>query len=414
MAGDRTGQRSRLSAPPANGGRRAFLKLAPTIAAAGATAGFAWPASLAAATPVTVGVILPLSGAFADQGGHYEAGMRLFHEVHGTRAGGRDVRIVVRDDQGAGSGDLARRLTQELILREKASIILGYSFTPNAMAAASLLTEAKVPGIIVNAATSALTQRSDYFTRISVTMSQVTHTLGKWAAANGIGTAYTIVSDYAPGVDAETWFTRGFSEGGGRVLRSDRTPLAAMEYGPFLQRAIEAKPDAVFAFNPGGDVSIAFVRQAGERLKGTGIKLLVTGDVVDDNLLPAMGEAARDVISAWHYQVDVANAANTRFLAAFRAKFGAAAVPSYRVVQGYDGMALIHQTLDKTGGRTEGEVFMAAIRGARLDSPRGPVLIDPVTREIVENIYIRRGTVTGGGVANVTFATIEAVKDPAK
>ena len=410
MAGYCAGHRSRLPVSPADAGRRAFLKLAP----AAAFAGVAWPGRLAAAAPVTVGVILPLSGPFADQGGHYETGMRLYHELHGTQAGGREVRLVVRDDQGAGSGDLARRLTQELILREKASVILGYSFTPNAMAAASLLSEAKVPGIIVNAATSSLTQRSDYFTRISVTMSQVTHTLGKWAAGNGIATAYSIVSDYAPGVDAETWFARGFAEGGGRVLRSDRTPVTAMEYGPFLQRAIEAKPDAVFAFNPGGDVSIAFVRQAGQRLKGTGIKLLVTGDVVDDNLLPAMGEAARDVISAWHYQVDVDNAANRRFLAAFRAKFGAAAVPSYRVVQGYDGMALIHQTLEKTGGRTEGEVFMAAVKGARLDSPRGPVLIDPATRDIVENIYIRRGSIGEGGAANRTFATIEAVKDPAK
>ncbi|WP_215908849.1 ABC transporter substrate-binding protein [Phreatobacter stygius] len=402
---------ARLTMPPAAIRRRTFLSLAPAVAAG--AAGF--PRALfASGAPVTVGVILPLSGAFADQGSHYEVGMRLFQEMNGTRAAGREVRLVIRDDQGPGSGDLARRLTQELILRERANIILGYSFTPNAMSAAGLLTEAKVPGIIVNAATSVLTQRSDYFTRISVTMSQVAHSLGTWAAGNGIKTVYTIVSDYAPGLDAEKWFVKGFTDGGGTILRSDRTPLAAMEYVPFLQRAIEAKPDAVFAFNPGGDVSIAFIKQAGERLKGTGIKLLVTGDVVDDNLLPAMGDAIQDVISAWHYQIDVDNAANRRFLAAFRAKFGANAVPSYRVVQGYDGMALIYQTLDKTGGRTEGDVFMAALKGARLDSPRGPVLIDPATREIVENIYIRRSAFANGVGVNTTFATIEAVRDPAK
>ncbi len=390
--------------------RRRFLALA---SAAALGAGAVSPA-FAAGDKVTIGVILPLSGAFADQGGHYETGMRLYQAVNGTRAAGKEVSLVVRDDQGPGSGDLARRLTQELILREKADIIVGYSFTPNAMSAASLLTEAKRPAIIVNAATSILTEKSPYFVRVSMTLSQVTFSLGRWAAQNGIKSAYTIVSDYAPGIDAETWFVKGFTAGGGRVLGSDRTPLAAVEYGAFLQRAIEAKPDAVFAFNPGGDVSIAFMKQAGERLAGTGIKLMVTGDVVDDNLLPAMGKAVEGVISAWHYQADVKGEANAKFLASFKAKFGAEAVPSYRVMQGWDALDLVYKTLAKTGGVTEVEAFMTALKGTKLDSPRGPVLIEPTTRDITQNIYIRKGTIVGGVAENVTFATIEAVKDPAK
>jgi branched-chain amino acid transport system substrate-binding protein len=366
-----------------------------------------------AAKELVVGSILPLSGPFADQAAHYETGMRMFLEMHGADVAGRRIKIVTRDDQGPGSGDLSRRLTQELISREKAELLVGYSFTPNAMAAASLLTQAKTPAIIVNAMTTVLTEKSPYFTRISATMPMVTYTLGKWAAAQGKKTAYTIASDYAPGVDAETWFIKGFEEGGGKIVGKDRTPLTATEYGPFLQRAIEAKPDIVFGFNPGGDVSIAFMKQAGTRLAGTGIQLMVTGDVVDDNLLPAMGAAVNGVISAWHYQSDIDNPANQQFLQAFQRKHGAGKFPSYRVVQGFDAMALVYKTLEKSGGKT-GDDFMAAVKGMRLDSPRGPVLIDPATREIVEDIYIRKGEMVGGVPTNKSFTKVQAVKDPAK
>lgn len=366
-----------------------------------------------AADDLVIGTILPLSGTFADQGGHYETGMRLYQEMHGTKAAGRTIKLVVKDDQGPGSGDLPRRLTQELIARDKAELIVGYSFTPNAMAAASILTQAKTPGIIVNAMTSVITTKSPYFTRVSGTMPMETYTLGKWAATHGHKSAYLIVSDYAPGIDAEEWFAKGFEAGGGKVIGKDRTPLSAMEYGPFLQRAIEAKPDTVFAFNPGGDVSIAFMKQAGARLKGTGIQLMVTGDVVDENLLPAMGDAANGVISVWHYQTDLDNPANKAFLKAFHAKYGADKTPSVRVVQGYDAMALVYKTLDKTKGKT-GDAFMEAVKGMKIDSPRGPFTIDPATREIVENIYIRRGEMSNGVAINKTIATVDAVKDPAK
>ncbi len=389
--------------------RRQALRSA-LILSAGALGLAAAPAR--AASDLVVGVILPLSGTFADQGAHYETGMRLYQELNGQEAAGRTVRLVVKDDQGPGSGDLPRRLTQELIARDKAELIAGYSFTPNAMAAAGILTQAKTPAVIINAMTSVLTEKSPYYTRISGTMPMVAHTLGKWAAAQGRKTAYTIVSDYAPGIDAETWFVKGFEAGGGKILGKDRTPLSAMEYGPYLQRALEAKPEIVFGFNPGGDVSIAFVKQAGARLAGTGIQLMVTGDVVDDNLLPAMGDAAEGAISAWHYQSEIDNAANKTFLKAFQARH-AGQLPSYRVVQGYDAMALIYKTLAKTGGKT-GDAFMEAVKGMQLDSPRGPISIDPATREIVQNIYIRRTVKAGGALVNQPIATVEAVKDPAK
>ncbi|CAM5219529.1 Branched-chain amino acid transport system substrate-binding protein OS=Castellaniella defragrans OX=75697 GN=HNR28_001882 PE=3 SV=1 [Castellaniella defragrans] len=391
-------------------GRRQALRLL----LAGSVGMLGWAGAPAyAASDLVVGTVLPLSGTFAEQGANYQDGMRLYQEMHGTQVAGRTIKLVFRDDQGPGSGDTARRLTQELITRDKAELIVGYSFTPNAMSAASLLTQAKTPGIIINAMTSVITEKSPYFTRISGTLAMVSYTLGKWVASQGKKTAYTIAADYAPGVDAETWFIKGFTEGGGKILGSDRTPITAMEYGPFLQRAVETKPDVLFGFNPGGDVSIAFMKQAGTRLKGTGIQLVVTGDVVDESLLPAMGDAAIGTISSWYYQTDIDNPANKAFLKAFHAKFGAGKQPGARVLQGYDAMDLVYKTLAKTSGKT-GDAFMAAVKGMRLDSPRGPVLIDPKTRDIVQNIYIRRTTKVNGQLVNQSFAKIENVRDPAK
>ncbi|MBR1219052.1 ABC transporter substrate-binding protein [Bradyrhizobium sp. U87765 SZCCT0131] len=372
-------------------------------------------ASRAADGKLTIGVVLPMSGAFADQGQHYDNGIKLYQKLHGTTVAGLTVETVVRDDQGPGSGDLARRLTQELIVRNKADVILGYSFTPNAMAAASLLTEAKKPAVIVNAATSVITEKSPYFVRASFTLPQLAASLGRWAARNGIKTAYTIVSDYAPGIDAETWFKQSFEARGGKVIGDARTPVSAMEYAPFLQRAMEAKPDAVFAFNPGGDVSVAFMKSARERgLTKAGIKLMVTGDVVDDNLLPAMGDAVDGVISTLHYQVDLENRANAEFLKGFREMFGATAVPSYRVVQGYDATAMIYKAVEKTKGNLDAAALMEAFKGMTIDSPRGPMSIDPATRDVVQNIYIRQGQLKDGVWRNVAIDSIEDVKDPAK
>ncbi|UFN46861.1 ABC transporter substrate-binding protein [Roseomonas sp. OT10] len=401
---------SSSSLPAAPTGRRALL-----LGAAGAaTLPLPRPA-LAQERKFVLGVVLPLSGPFADQGRHYDDGIKLFQKLHGTKVGNLTVETVVRDDQGPGSGDLARRLTQELIQRSRAEAILGYSFTPNAMAAASLLTEAKRPGIIVNAATSVLTERSPYFSRVSLTLPQLAATLGNWAAKKGLKSVYTIVSDYAPGLDAETWFTRAFEAAGGKVIGGARTPVTAMEYSPFLQRAMEAKPDGVFGFNPGGDVSVAFMKQTRERgLTQSGIKLMVTGDVVDDNLLPAMGDALEGVISALNYQVELDNPANRRFLAGLREMSGPDVTPSYRTVQSYDGMALIYHALQQTGGKTDADSLMGAIRGARIDSPRGPFTIDPATRDIVQNIYIREGRKVDDRWANIAIETFEAVKDPAK
>ena len=375
---------------------------------------FATPAATADGKFV-IGVVLPLSGTFANEGHQYENGVAVYQKLHGTTVAGLPVELVVRDDQGPGSGDLSRRLTQELIVREKADAIIGYSFTPNAMSTASLLNEAKKPAIIVNAATSIITEKSPYFARVSWTLPQSAATLGDWAAKNGIKTAYTIVSDYAPGIDAETWFKRAFTAAGGEIVGEVRTPVTSMEYAPYLQRVIETKPDAVFAFNPGGDVSVAFMKAVQERdLASTGIKLLVTGDVVEDNSLPLIGDALEGVVSAHHYQGGLDTPENKAFVAAYKEMFGADAIPNFRAVQAYDAMDVLYKAVEKTDGDLDADALLAAIKGMKIDSPRGPITIDADTRDVVQNVYLRRGEKVDGHWQNVQFDVYEAVADPGK
>jgi branched-chain amino acid transport system substrate-binding protein len=385
------------------------------LAGGAAMAAGAGSAAQAANGELVIGCLLSLSGTYANQGVQYQNGIKTFQALHGTTVAGLPVRLVVRDDQGPASGDLSRRLTQELIVREHANVILGYCFTPNAMSSASLLTEAKIPAVIINAATSVITEKSPYFVRVSFTLPQVSYVLGKYAAEHGIHTAYSIVSDYGPGLDAETWFRKGFESGGGRVIGSARTPVSEMDYAPFLQRAIEAKPEAVFSFDPGGDVAVAFMKEAQKRgLAEAGIKLLVTGDLVEDDNLPLFGDAVRDVISAHIYQTGLQNPTNQAFLAKYHELFGADAIPNFRTLQGYDGMALIYQAVAATKGDLSAAALMQAFKGAHVDSPRGSFVIDPDTRDIIETVYVRVGKQVDGKWQNVEIAAYPAVKDPAK
>jgi len=370
--------------------------------------------ALAQQKTLTVGVVLPLSGVFADQGRHYEDGMKLFQKMHGTESAGVKVNMVVRDDQGPGSGDLARRLTQELIVRDKADIILGYSFTPTAMSVATLLTEAKKPAVLVNATGAVVPTRSEYFVRASVTSAQLAVSLAKWAVDNNIKTVYTLVADFAPGIEIETFFKKAFEAGGGKVIGGARTPVSATDYSPFLQRVLEAKPEALFAFNPGGDVSVAFMKQTKERnLAKAGIKLLVTGDVVDDSQLPAMGDAVDGVISSLNYQPDLDNPLNVQFVKAFHEMMGPNVSPSYRAVMGYDGMGFIYEALKRSGGKTDADSLLAALKGAKIDSPRGTISIDAQTRDITQDIYIRRGQMKDGKWVNSAIKTYPAMKGAA-
>ena len=360
---------------------------------------------------VKVGLILPLTGQQASTGKQIEAAVRLYIQQHGAEVAGKKIGLIVRDDGAV--PDNTKRIAQELIVNEHVAFIAGFGVTPAALAAAPLATQAKVPEIVMAAGTSIITERSPYIVRTSFTLAQSAVVIAQWAAQNGITKVATLVSDYAPGADAEASFKERFTRGGGTITEALRVPLANPDFAPFLQRARDSSPEAIFIFVPSGQGGTLMKQFAERGLDKTGIKLIATGDVTDDDLLPGMGEAAIGTVSAHMYSTAHPSAANQAFVAAFT-KANPGLRPNFMAVGGYDGAHLIYEALRKTNGAVDGDALVAAMKGMAWESPRGPISIDPDTRDIVQNIYIRRIERVNGELYNVEFETIEAVKDPVK
>ena len=360
---------------------------------------------------VKIGLILPMTGPFASTGRQIEAAAKLYMQQNGALVAGKKIELIVRDDTGA--ADVTKRLARELVVNAKVSFLAGFGLTPLALATAPIATQAKVPQVVMAAATSIITENSPYIVRTSFTLPQVTITIADWAAKNGIRTVVTLVTDYGPGLDAEKAFKERFARGGGQVVEELRVPLRNPDFAPFLQKVADSRPDAVFVFVPSG-VGSVFMKQFAERgLDKSGIRLIATGDVTDDDILDNMGDVALGVVNAHHYSAAHPSAENKAFVEAFR-KASNGMRPNFMGVGGYDGMHLIYEALKKTGGNVDGDALIAAMKGMSWTSPRGPVSIDPVTRDIVQNVYIRKVERVGDELYNVEFDTFEAVKDPVK
>lgn len=369
----------------------------------------AFPVS--ALAQVKIGLIVPMTGPIASTGKQIEAAARLYMRQHGDTVAGKKIELIVRDDGAV--PDNTKRIAQELIVNEKVSFIAGFGVTPAALAAAPLATQAKVPQIVMAAGTSIITERSPYIARTSFTMAQSSVIIADWAAKNGIRKVVTLVSDYAPGADAQNSFKERFMQAGGQVVAELKVPLANPDFAPFLQRARDASPDAIFVFVPSGQGG-AFAKQFAERgLDKAGIKLIGSGDVTDDDLLNGMGDAVLGSVTAHFYSAAHPSPANKAFVGAFK-KANNGLRPNFMAVGGYDGMHLIYEALKKTSGSTDGDKLIAAMKGMAWESPRGPISIDPETRDIVQDIYIRKVEKVGGELYNVEFATFNAVKDPVK
>lgn len=359
---------------------------------------------------VKVGLILPMTGPFASIGKQVDMGARLFLAQNGTTAGGKKIELILKDDSG--NAETTRRLAQELVVNDKVAVLAGFGLTPLALAAAQIATQAKVPAIVMAAATATITEASPFIVRSSFTLPQASEPMADWALKNNVKKVFTVVTDYGPGIDAETSFANKFKAGGGTV-ESVRVPLRNPDFAPFLQRASEAKPDALFVFVPAG-IGAQFMKQFVERgLDKSGIKLIGPGDVVDDDLLEGIGDVALGAITTQHYSAAHDSATNKAFVAAFKAAYPGTR-PNFMAVGGYDGMRLITEALKKTNGNTDGEALVNAMKGMTFESPRGPILIDPETRDIVQNIYIRRTERKNGEIYNIEFDTIPMVKDPVK
>jgi branched-chain amino acid transport system substrate-binding protein len=376
-------------------------------------ASFAAPAA-DAQEPVKVGMILEMSGPFADLGRQILNGANAYIRAHGDPIPGRKVELIVKDTTGP-SPDIAKRLAQELITNDNVDFLAGFGFTPNALAVAPLATEARKPMIIMNAATSIITTRSPYIARVSMTLPQVTAPLAQWAIKNGIKSAYVLVSDFGPGIDAETTFKRTFTEAGGKIVGSVRVPLRNPEFAPFLQRIKDAHPQAVFIFLPVGEQPVAFMKGFTEReLNKAGIRLIATGDVTEDAILEAMGDTSLGVVTTHHYSAAHESAQNRAFLKAYAEIAGPGTRPNFMAVGGWDGMAAIYEVIRKLNGQIDGDKAMEVLKGLRLDSPRGPLVIDPETRDPIQTVYVRRVQKINGKPYNVEFEQIPDVKDPGK
>jgi branched-chain amino acid transport system substrate-binding protein len=363
---------------------------------------------------VKIGVVAEFSGPFADYGSQILAGMKTYLKLNGDVFGGKKVELIVKDTTGA-APDVAKRLAQELITQNNVDLLAGFGLTPNALAVAPVSAEAKKPMVIMNAATSVITTRSPYIVRVSHTLPQDTQPIAQWAAKNGIKRVFTLVSDYGPGIDAEGAFIKAFKAAGGEVTESVRSPMTNTDFAPFLQRIKDAKPEAIFVFLPPGNQTIAFIKGYEERgLKQAGIRIIATGDLTDDGTLQAMGEPAIGLITSFHYSAAHDSPENKAFIKAYVETNGTKLRPNFMACAGYDGMAAIAEALKKTGGSVDPEKFVAALKGMRLTSPRGPIMIDPETRDIVQTVYIRRVEKIDGLLYNIEFDKYPDVKDPGK
>lgn len=364
-----------------------------------------------AADPIKIGLIVPMTGPFSYMGRQINAGVSLYLAEHGDTVAGRKVEIVLKDDAGVPNN--TQRLAQELVVNDKVAVLAGFGLSPQAFAAAPIATKAQTPMVVMQAATSSITEKSPYIVRTSMTLPQVTGPVAVWAAKNKIKRVVSMVSDFAPGIDAENSFKSQFTANGGEVIAALRMPMITNDFAPYLQRAMDAKPDALFVFLPAGDSAAVFMKQFAERgMDKAGIKLLGPGDIVDDDVLGTMGDVALGTITSHHYSAAHPSALNKSFVAAIE-KANKGMRPSFMAVGGYDGMHVIMEGLKATNG-AGGEALVNAMRGQQFESPRGPVQIDPKTRDIVQNVYIRKVERVDGKLYNVEFETVKAVKDPGK
>jgi branched-chain amino acid transport system substrate-binding protein len=379
-------------------------------------AALALVSSTAFAQTIKIGFITSYSGLNGNLGPYMERAVRLYIKQHQKELPpGVKIELLTRDDTGP-NPDKARQLAQELVVRDKVDLLAGVIFTPNAMAMAPIATEAKVPFVIMNAGTSVITTRSPYIARTSFTLWQSSFPLGTWAAKR-YKTAYTLVSDFGPGHDAETAFSQSFEAGGGKVTAKVRVPLQNPDWAAFMQRVKDAKPDALMVFIPAGKTATAVMKNFSDLGLGqAGIKLIGPGDITTEEELPNMGDVALGATTVFHWSAAGDRPANKAFVAAWKKEYGANETPNFLSVGSWDGIAMIFDAIKQQKGKLNPDRTMDIFKNWKNpNSPRGPISIDPETRDIIQPEYLREVRRVGGQLANVELEMLSpAVKDPWK
>jgi branched-chain amino acid transport system substrate-binding protein len=363
--------------------------------------------------PIKLGIISAYSGQFADTAQQIENGFKLYMKLHGDTVAGRKIEII-RRDTGGPNPDVAKRLAQELVVRDKVDILTGFTTSPESFGAADVSAEAKKFMVSMNGTASTLTEKSPYIVRSSFTLPQIAQALGAWAATKGgIKKSYTMVTDFGPGIDGEVWFQKAFKENGGEIVGSVRMPLASPDFSAFVQRVNDAKPESIFVFVPGGAQPAALGKAFFERgIDPNKVKIMSSPEAVDETAIKGLGDLALGRLSGSHYDYNRQSKMNVEFVKAYNAEFGRN--PDFFSVGGYDGMHIIYEALKKTNGNTDGDALVQAARNLKWESPRGPVSIDPETRDIIQTIYIQRTEKVGGKIVNVEIDKVDNVKDPVK
>jgi branched-chain amino acid transport system substrate-binding protein len=385
------------------------------IASLAVAAALTLTSASALAQTVKIGFITSYSGLNGNLGPYMERAVRLYLKQHEKELGGVKVELLTRDDTGP-NPDKARQLAQELVVRDKVNLLAGVIFTPNAMAMAPIATEAKVPFVIMNAGTAVITTRSPYMVRTSFTLWQSSYPLGQWAAKK-FKTAYTLVSDFGPGHDSEEAFSKAFTEGGGKVMDKVRVPLQNPDWAAYMQRVKDAKPDCLMVFIPAGKTATAVMKNFADLgLDKAGIKLIGPGDITTDEELPNMGDVALGVLTVHHYSAAATRPQNKAFVDAWKKEYGQNETPNFVAVGAYDGAAIIVEAIKQQKGKLNPEKTMEIFKHWKNpNSPRGPISIDPDTRDIVQNEYLREVKKVNGQLANVEIETVAtALKDPWK
>lgn len=375
-------------------------------------------AGTASADVVKIGLIADFTGAFATWGTQFQQAIQAYQAVNGNKVKGPDgkehtIEFVYRDNASAGP-DKTKQLAEELVLREKVKMLAGFDLSPHAMAVGEIANQAKIPVVIMNAATASITRGSPYYIRVSMTIPQHVVPLANWAWKNNIKSVYMLTSDYAPGHDASNFFGKTFTGLGGKIVGNDKSPITETNYGVYMEKVLQAKPDALYMFQPAGAPSVALVKAFAERgLKAAGIKLLGTGET-QEIFMDQFTDDLIGTVTSFHYTETNKNPKNVALRAQLTKQFGAKAAPDIASVAAWDGTDLIHRSVAALGATAEGMKYVDFMKTAKLDSPRGPAQIDPVERDIVQNIYIRRVEKRDGKLNNYDIETVPMVKDPWK
>jgi branched-chain amino acid transport system substrate-binding protein len=386
--------------------KRHFLR-----ATALATLALVGTAVLAQDNVFKIGLVLPMTGQQATTGRQIEAAAKLYMAQNGDTVAGKKIQLIIKDDTSI--PDVTKRMAQELVVNDKVNVLAGMGITPSALATASIATQSKTPLVVMAAATSSITEASPYIVRTSFTLPQAAVAIADWAPKNGIKKVVTLVSDYGPGIDAERFFKDRLIFNGGTITESLRVPMRNPDFAPFLQKVRDLKPDALFVFVPSG-AGAAVMKQFLERgMDKAGIKLIGPGDITDDDQLNDMGDGALGVVTSHHYSAAHPSALNKKFVESFK-KANNNLRPNFMAVGGYDGMRVIYEALKATKGNGGGDALLAAMKGQIFESPRGPIFIDAQTRDIVQNIYLRKVEKKDGQLYNIEFDVIKDVKDPGK